>query len=154
MLKSVLITFFLSGCFLLRAQDFPADSIPPLNQKMLEFSTRAMGKKYGRGICAEFVSAAMNYTTGVPSWRPKKEVNPHQEWIRPGDVLYMSWYKRRRKMQSHVAVIIEVLEPHRVIVAHQNFNNQKFVVKTEYDLNLQLRRGRTVKIYRPVEKIQ
>ena len=119
---------------------------PPLNQKMLDFAHDNMGKQIGRGICAEFVSAAVEHSTGVHYWRTGRRVDTRVEWIQPGDILYMSWKKGKR---SHVAVILEVHAPHLVTVAHQNFNKIKHVVTTEYDLNQKIREGRIVKIYRP-----
>jgi hypothetical protein len=135
-------------------QEQPADSLPPLNQKMLTFAQKGLGQQFGRGICSEFVSAAMKHTTGASFWRPDYQLDLRNELIRPGDVLYMSWYKRKRKFQSHVAIVVEVLERHRVRVAHQNFNNQKFVTEATYDLRQEIRNGRTVKVYRAVSQEQ
>ena len=154
MYKTLFVACLLLASLSLSAQALPADSLPPLNQKMLSFAKKGKGKKYGRGICAEFVSAAMKYTTGTGFWRPDYKLDLRTEPIQPGDVLYMSWYKRKRKMQSHVAIIVEVLEPHKVVVAHQNFNNQKFVVETTYDLRQQFRNGRQVMVYRAVNPEQ
>ena len=139
-----------------RAQQFSLDTIPlpAANLKMLDFTRDHMGKKIGGGICAEFVSAAMEHAIGVPHWAAGREIDLRREFIKPGDVLYMRWYKgkRGRRVTSHVAVVTKVMEPHLVEVAHQNFNNQKFVVKSTYDLNQKIRAGRRVIIYRPEER--
>lgn len=127
------------------------DSIPPANQKMLEFAALKMGKKIGNGICAEFVRAAMDYSVGSPVWFSDRKVDLRREWIIPGDILYMSW-KRGRK--SHVAVVTKVLERHRVEVAHQNFNKIKYVVTSTYNLRDKIKDGRKVIVYRPTSKTQ
>lgn len=150
MLKPILLGLLMSISLTVLGQDVTTDSaryyIPPANQKMLEFTEAHMGQQIGGGICAEFVTAAVNHATGVNTWRNTRRVDTRVEWIKPGDVLYMSWKRGRR---SHVAVIIEVKEPHIVKVAHQNFNRMKYVVETTYDLNQKIREGRKVKIYRP-----
>jgi len=122
--------------------------------KMQEFANMKMVQKVGNGICGTFVNEAMAYSTGTAYWGAGRKIDLKRELIQPGDVLYMRWYKRKRgrKTQSHVAVILEVLEPHIVLVAHQNFNGQKFVVETKYNLNDKIRAGRRVVIYRPEEE--
>ena len=86
------------------------------NQKMLEFAETNMGKKIGNGICASFVNEAMHYATGTAYWGNGRKIDLKRELIQPGDVLYMRWFKRKwgRKTQSHVAVVLEVIEPHIV----------------------------------------
>ena len=157
MLRYALFALLLAGQSNLHAQRSLNDSLllnlEEPSKKMLEFADMNMGKKIGNGICASFVNEAMGYATGKAWWSAGRKIDLKRELIQPGDVLYMRWYKRKRgkATQSHVAVVIEVIEPHIVMVAHQNFNNQKFVVETRYDLNQKIRAGRRVEIYRPEE---
>lgn len=127
------------------------DSLPTANRKMLDFAELKMGEKIGNGICADFVRAAMDHAVGSHVWFSDRKVNLRRELIIPGDILYMSW-KRGRK--SHVAVVIEVIERHRVVVAHQNFNRMKYVVTSTYNLRDKIKEGRKVVIYRPEIKTQ
>ena len=152
-MRTVLTLLLVFFAFHSQAQQLPQDSIPlsEASLKMLEFTEAHMGKKVGNGICASFVNEAMGHATGRAWWSAGRKIDLKREFIRPGDVLYMRWYKgkRGRRTQSHVAVVTHVYEPHLVEVAHQNFNGQKFVVKSRYDLNQKIRDGRRVVIYRP-----
>lgn len=142
----------LSSCYLYGQQTSAPqglsvkDSLPKANQKMLDFTEMKMGEKIGNGICADFVRAAMDYAVGSPVWFSDRKLDLRRELIMPGDILYMSW-KRGRK--SHVAVVIEVIERHKVLVAHQNFNRMKYVVTSTYNLRDKIKEGRKVVIYRP-----
>lgn len=118
---------------------------------MLDFAELKMGEKIGSGICADFVRAAMDHAVGSPVWFSDRKVDLRRELIIPGDILYMSWKSGRK---SHVAVVIEVIERHRVVVAHQNFNRMKYVVTSTYNLRDKIKEGRKVVIYRPEIKTQ
>lgn len=154
MLRIALTSLLLvTHCFLYARQS-TEDTLATPGLKMLEFANMKMGQKVGNGICGTFVDEAMKFSTGIAHWGAGRKIDLKRELIQPGDVLYMQWYKRKRgrKTQSHVAVVLEVIEPHIVLVAHQNFNGQKFVVETKYNLNDKIRAGRRVAIYRPEEK--
>lgn len=153
MLKYTLSVLLMLGSLSLYSQETAIaqnlsgeDSLPVANQKMLDFAELKMGKKIGNGICADFVRAAMDYAVGSPVWFSDRKVDLRRELIMPGDILYMSW-KRGRK--SHVAVVIEVIERHKVLVAHQNFNRMKYVVTSTYNLRDKIKEGREVIVYRP-----
>ncbi len=146
---SLLLSVALSGQEATSQQNIQFDSLPPANQKMIDFAALKMGQKVGNGICADFVREAVDYSVGKPFWASDRKVDLRREWIMPGDILYMSWKRGRR---SHVAVVTKVLERHLVEVAHQNFNRMKYVVTSTYNLRDKIKEGRKVIVYRPIEE--
>jgi hypothetical protein len=155
----------------------PAASIPPLNQKVLEFARERIGEKVADGQCSSLAVEALRYAgakrypfdrSGDFVWgRP---VASFKDAL-PGDILQFRnavfhgkrWISKRRwvwwhqEYPHHTAIVFEVRDGGRVVaVLHQNVglsdakSASKQVVQETSIRPESLQDGGAVAIYRPV----
>lgn len=142
----------LSILLLLLPTLFQAQSqLPPLNQKVLEYCKKSMGKKVDRGECWDLAKFALNYAGA--EWRSPlnfgKIVDPKKNKILAGDIIQFERVKlsNRTNYPQHTAIVYEVLESGKYLIAHQNVDNVRKVMTGELDLSL-IARGSII-FYRP-----
>ena len=157
----------------------PAVPIPPLNQKVLEFTRERIGKKVDDGQCISLAVEALRYAgakrypfdpSGDYVWgRP---VASFKEAL-PGDILQFRnavfqgkrWISKRRwvswhhEYPHHTAIVLEVREGGRVVaILHQNVGAHdaddatKQVVQEASIRPESLQAGGSVAIFRPVAR--
>jgi hypothetical protein len=157
----------------------PKVPIPPLNQKVLEFTRERIGKKVADGQCLSLAVEALRYAgakrypfppSGDFVWgRP---VASFKEAL-PGDILQFRnavfegkrWITKRRwvswhhEYPHHTAIVSEVREEGRVVaILHQNVGAHdaddatKQVVQEASIRPESLQAGGAVAIYRPVAR--
>jgi hypothetical protein len=157
----------------------PAAPIPPLNQKVLEFTRKRIGEKVADGQCISLAVEALRYAgakrypfdpSGDFVWgRPVASFNE----ALPGDILQFRnavfqgkrWISRRRwvswhhEYPHHTAIVFEVREGGRVVaILHQNVgapdadDATKQVVQEASIRPESLQAGGAVAIYRPVAR--
>ncbi len=138
----------------------PCDTIPPLNQKILEFAKVNMKKKVGRGECWDLAAGALNSNNAKWDGRYKygAPVEYKNECLYPGDIVQ---FERvvietrdangyfRQEMPHHTAVIYEVHDKNSITIAHQNYNGVRKVVLT--DLKFSNVKSGKLMVYRPVK---
>lgn len=135
------------------------DTIPPLNAAILSFVTDHLNKRVGRGECWDLADQALRAAGARWDGRYKfgEPVHPETECIFAGDIIQFEGVKTMHKegtrtevqeFQHHTAVIYEVKDKGRYILAHQNtaFSGRK-VGLSELHLG-HIVKGR-YKIYRP-----
>ncbi len=109
----------------------PNDSIPYLNNGVIDFVNFYMGKKVGRGECWDLAAEALDKVgakwDGV--YKYGKRINPKKEKVFPGDIIqfekvkviyYLNGVKYTSKMAHHTAVIYSVIAKGKYTIAHQN----------------------------------
>ncbi len=136
------------------------DSIPGLNQRILEFVSAHIRKKVGRGECWDLAAEALN--THKAKWNGRyaygREIQYQQECVFPGDMIQFEGVQFSYRidnrivtetMAHHTAVVYAVKGTGIFTIAHQNtsFSGKK-VGLSDLDLST-IKRGR-FKIYRPV----
>jgi hypothetical protein len=107
------------------------DTVPELNQKIVELVRQQIGKKVDRGECWDLAALVLNQTGA--EWDGQynfgKKVDPEKECIYPGDIIQFEGvrikYTRERAvyeetMGHHTAVIIAVKSKGVFVLAHQN----------------------------------
>ncbi|MCK9203585.1 MAG: hypothetical protein M0P58_03990 [Bacteroidales bacterium] len=109
------------------------DSIPPLNQQIVDFAKSNIGHTVGRGECWDLAAAALN-SNGArwdKQYKFGREVRVDKECICPGDIIQFEGVKvkyqvgNRRyeeSMSHHTAIIYEIKETGELVLAHQNTN--------------------------------
>ncbi|MEO5906208.1 MAG: hypothetical protein ABIQ11_05750 [Saprospiraceae bacterium] len=136
----------------------PCDSIPLLNQKIIEFVNANLNKKVGRGECWDLAAHALN--TYHAKWDGQltygTKVDYKSECVHPGDIMQLERVVAEYKIEGgtmqdeiphHTAVIYEVKSTGNFILAHQNYNNKKKVTLTPLNME-HVKRGKAL-IYRP-----
>jgi hypothetical protein len=157
----------------------PAVPIPPLNQKVLEFSRERLGKKVGDGQCISLADEAVRFAgakrypfdrSGDYVWgRP---VASFKEAL-PGDILQFRnavfqgkrWISKRRwvswhyEYPHHTAIVFEVREGGQVVaILHQNVGEHDAADETKQVVQEgsirpdSLQAGGSVAIFRPVAR--
>jgi len=136
------------------------DSIPELNQGIIDFVTPKIKKKVGRGECWDLANEALLSIDA--KWNGKyvfgRLVDDKTECVFPGDIIQMESLKTVKKegnrtdiqeFPHHTAIIYEVKGPGKYVLAHQNteFTGKK-VGLSELDLAYVVKGH--FKIYRPV----
>jgi len=139
----------------------PCSDVPSLNQRILDYVNRHMGRKVGRGECWDLAADALN-TYGA-RWDGRygfgREVDPRKECIYPGDIVQfrhvviveqLDGGTRTQTMPQHTAIVHEVFKPGVYKIAHQNnaFSGKK-VGLSLLDLS-EVRKGK-ITFYRPVQ---
>ncbi len=107
------------------------DTIPPLNQKMVEFVDANLKKKVGRGECWDVAAEALAHAGA--SWDGRYEfgklIDPEQQDVLPGDILQFENVvardrsgnvTREERMGKHTAIVYRVLDTGVYDIAHQN----------------------------------
>jgi hypothetical protein len=114
-----------------RFLSFPCDTIPELNQKILELVDMQIGKTVGNGECWDLAALVLNQngTKWDGAYKFGRKVNPKKECIYPGDIIQFEGVKIRyvkgrtvftETMAHHTAIIREVKGKGIFILAHQN----------------------------------
>jgi hypothetical protein len=138
----------------------PCDTIPELNQKVVEMARKQIGTTVGRGECWDLAALVLNKNGA--KWDGKyeygKKVDPEKECVYPGDLIQFEGVKIKynrgnavftETMEHHTAVINEVKSKGVYILAHQNTGTSgRKVGLSELDLKTIIK-GK-YQIYRPV----
>jgi len=106
------------------------DSVPPLNQGIVDFVNTKMNKKVGRGECWDLAKYALDEVEA--KWDQSYvygRLLSKDECIYPGDIIQFEKVKIKYKegnktfteaMPHHTAIIYETINQDEVILAHQN----------------------------------
>jgi hypothetical protein len=132
-----------------------------LNDKIIDFVTKAMGTTVGRGECWDLAQQALD--ANLADWtRPLafgRTLNPETDAIKAGDIIQFSNLKITERLPGgiirqeslgapdHTAVIYRVLGKKRYTLAHQNVRGERSVITS--DINLTKVTGGAYWIYRP-----
>lgn len=136
----------------------PCNSIPLLNQQIIQFVKQNIHKKVDRGECWDLAAGALNKSNA--KWDGKYEFGKKvgdKECVYPGDIIQFKnvelKYKKGEatyleKLAHHTAIIYEVKANGVYIIADQNtrFSGRK-VGTHELDIST-ITKG-TIQIYRP-----
>ncbi len=161
-----MISFIISVCMILPAFEStaypiaPCDSIPQLNQYILDYVSSNLKKKVGRGECWDLAAGALNSNKAKWDGRLKygTPVMYQKECVYPGDILQ---FERvvietrdargyfRQEMPHHTAVVFQIHGTGHFTIAHQNYGNVRRVGLAEIKL-ANVKSGK-VMIYRPVK---
>lgn len=135
------------------------DSLPLLNQALLNYVDAHRNKKVGNGECADLVVKGLQAIGAQLPRRPYvwgAVVDSFQTAALPGDILQFKNVVLRyagnggevkETMQLHTAIIYEVKAPGVYVLAHQNVNGVRRLVFTDLDLR-HLKKG-LIRCYRP-----
>ncbi len=137
------------------------DSVPALNQKVIEFVKANMSKKVGRGECWDLAANALEHAGAQwdGSYGFGSPVDPVKDQVFPGDIVQFENVvtqdrsgnvKREEKMPKHTAIIYRVVQPGVYDIAHQNTDVTGRKVGTSRFVLDHVVRGK-VMIYRPVQ---
>lgn len=143
-----------------RSSMYFEDTIPELNELIINFVKAHLKKKVGRGECWDLAAEALNHSGARWNQQFKfgKEVHYQRDTIYPGDIIQFenvllqyekNGQKFKENMDHHTAIIYEILGPGNFLLAHQNteFSGRKVGLSP---INLQNRSRGHIKIYRPV----
>lgn len=130
-----------------------------VNERVLGFVERHMGKKVGRGECWDLAAEALNTSGAVwdGSYGWGVVIEPGKDSILPGDIIQfkdveLEWEdgnsRNRMTMPHHTAVVVEVKAPGVFVIAHQNFGPIGRKVGTTDLVLAHVKKGRTT-FYRP-----
>jgi hypothetical protein len=139
-------------------QQTDCDSIPPLNQEILDFVDAKMGKKVGNGQCWTLAAQALDEIDA--KWDQKFKygtlLNPEKDCIYPGDIIQFRNVKFVRKdkyeetMEQHTAIVYKVLGKGRYTLAHQNTEQTKKRVGLS-DIDMADKKSGKMWFYRPTK---
>lgn len=130
-------------------------------RKVVEYCKNNIGKKVDRGECWDLAKFALDYA-GADWTAPHDfgtKVDFKKDALKAGDILQMenvsfSWtegdYTYSATFPHHTAVVYEVKDNGKIVLAHQNFNNVRKVATLEISLS-DITSG-TVEAYRPRAK--
>ncbi len=134
------------------------DSIPLLNQHIIELVSKKLGKKVDRGECWDLARYVLDELEA--KWDGKYvfgRLLSKKECIAPGDIVQFEKVLVKfkdgdktitEKMAHHTAIVFKVISVDKLVLAHQNTGySGKKVGKSE--LLLSSIKSGTVKIYRP-----
>lgn len=152
-----IFTFFglIPTSFLSFAQTDTTRALPQVNSKIIEYCDSQMGKKVGRGECWDLAKHALDFAAVKMSapYDFGRKLNLNTDEVLPGDIIQYENVKliypnnTWKKMTKHTAVIYEIKGSKHFIVAEQNSNGKRYVIKDDVDLNY-LKTGK-YSIYRP-----
>jgi hypothetical protein len=122
------------------------NEIPPTNAKIIEYINSVKGKKVDRGECWDLANGALTYAHA--KWESPygfgKPIDYKTEKIIPGDIIHIlnvTMESRsensitRWKMVEHTAILHELKEANKVMVAEQNVNGVRKVQINEWNLD-------------------
>jgi len=122
------------------------NEIPPTNAKIIEYINSVKGKKVDRGECWDLANAALNYAHA--KWEPPfnfgKTINYKTEKIFPGDIIHIQNVTMESKsgnaitkwkMTEHTAILFELRDANKVMIAEQNVNSVRKVQINEWNLD-------------------
>ncbi len=134
------------------------NEIPPTNAKIIEYINSVKGKKVDRGECWDLANGALTYAHA--KWESPygfgKPINYKTEKIIPGDIILIQNVTMesksensitRWKMVEHTAILFELKETNKVMVAEQNVNGVRKVQINEWNLD-DVKSG-TLQFFRP-----
>ena len=140
----------------------PCDTIPELNQKIIDLVKKQIGLTVGRGECWDLAALVLN-TTGA-NWDKQygygRQVDPDKECVYPGDIIQFEGVKIKyikgltvfeETMGHHTAVINEVVSQGVFVLAHQNTGTSGRKVGLS-NLDLKTIIAGKYQIYRPVQE--
>src|SRR5688572_26729462 len=121
MLKRCFFIFFILSSALVKSQ-----TPGTVNEKIIEFAKKNMGKKVDRGECWDLANSALNYAGA--NWTPPYGFGDKADYknraIKPADILQFSNVKflypnRSYSFPQHTAIVYKV-NKNLVTVFHQN----------------------------------
>ena len=146
-MKSVIV-------LLIAIAGFWKTSIPPVNQRIVDYVKKQEGKQIDRGECWDLAKAALD--NAEAKWATPydfgTQYNFKKEAILPGDIIQFENVVFKGELYSmsmphHTAVVIEIISPLIVKIAHQNFAGKRTVQFTQVNFN-DLKKGKA-QFYRP-----
>ncbi len=168
--KIILFTFLLFGLCLngpntaspgSTLADIISDSLPPLNQKVVEYVQMNMKQKVGRGECWDLASGALEHAGAT--WDGKYQfgtpVDVKNNEVLPGDIVQFDNVHskdnsgnvaREEPMPKHTAIIYRVIAKGVYDIAHQNTDITGRKVGVSRFVMDHVVRGK-VSIYRPAQ---
>ena len=129
-------------------------NIPAINQKIVDFVKSKEGKQIDRGECWDLAKAALDDANA--NWATPYDFGTKYDFkkdpILPGDIILFENVVFKGELYSmsmphHTAVVIEIISPLNVKIAHQNFAGKRTVQFTDVNFN-DLRKGKA-QFYRP-----
>ena len=137
------------------------DSVPPLNQRVVDFVREHVGRRVGRGECWDLAAGALD--AAGAKWDGDyafgRKLDPEREAILPGVIVQFEgvefrWEEGRAThtitMPHHTAIILEVKAPGGFIIGQQNTRETGRKVGTG-ELVLSRRIKGSIGFYAPVE---
>ena len=130
------------------------NEVPPVNQKIVGFVKSKEGKQIDRGECWDLARAALDDAGAV--WTSPYNFGSAYDFksseILPGDIIQFENVVFKGELYSmsmphHTAVVIEVISPLFLKLAHQNFAGKRTVQFTEVNFN-DLKKGKA-QFFRP-----
>lgn len=136
------------------------DSVPSMNQEVVQHALGKKGKKVDRGECWDLIRFALNSANakwdGLEGYG--KEINWKNECVYPGDIIRFDKVKITYKignttytetMQHHVAVIYEIKNKNEWLILDQNTeqNGRKVGISI---VRISAVKSGKVRVYRPV----
>lgn len=127
-----------------------------LNDKILSYVKRNIGKTVGRGECWDLAQEALekNYADWTRPYSFGRLFNPQKETVLPGDIIQMKSLVLRRVIETnvngqkatrtttlrygnpdHTAIVKRVISPNVYEVYHQNADGKRYVIEGLMDLN-------------------
>ena len=146
--------------------EIPADIASlTLNDQVVAFADKSMGKTVGSGECWDLAQQALdnNGADWVRVTQFGKLLNPKIDEILPGDIIQFKSVKLVERLANggtysqsygapdHTSVVHDVLGPRHYKLAHQNVGGKRFVVISEIDFNF-VTAGQYW-IYRPLPRL-
>jgi hypothetical protein len=159
---------YLIGNFFLLIFYFPAftqHELPATNQRIIKYINEVIGDRVGRGECWDLADEALKRSHAKFDKSSEKslyifgrEYNPGKENIIPGDIIqFKNVVVKYRKgnaimtetMSHHTAIVYEVLNERKIMLAHQNTSRMgKKVGISQLDLD-SIQKGKLF-FYRPI----
>lgn len=123
--------FLLSSFFLIKKEN-----IPKINQQIIEYTEKVIGKSVGRGECwdlADYVLTAVDAKFDKSSAQNiyvfGELYNPKEEPILPGDIIQFKDVQVKQKdgniiytsnYKHHTAIVYQIINSNTIKLAHQN----------------------------------
>lgn len=137
------------------------DSVPPLNQRVVDFVREHVGRRVGRGECWDLAAQALD--AAGAKWDGDyafgRKLDPEKDTVLPGVIVQFEgaefrWEEGRAihtiTMPHHTAVILEVKAPGSFVIGQQNTRETGRKVGTG-ELVLSRRVKGRIGFYAPVE---
>jgi hypothetical protein len=157
----------LSSSLFLPLPQARAEELPRLNQKVLTFARRNLGRKVGNGECWTLPHRALRQAGAFdgsarnrnPSILGRLILDRHN--VLPGDIIWIEnarWRDQSGRVYTgarrHFGIVDRAISPSVFVILHQNYGNkptaETTVVRTDY--NLDDLAGGNVRFYRPTLK--
>lgn len=146
-MKILIVLFLCFGIHISEKDNLHDGSqVPPTNAKIIEYINSVKGKKVDRGECWDLANGALTYAHA--KWESPyhfgKPIDYKSEKIFPGDIIHIQNVTMesvsgnsitRWKMAEHTAILYELKEAHKVMIAEQNVNSVRKVQINEWNLD-------------------